>query len=108
MREIDRIRHLIGEIGGTRYSKKDNIINFVFLGVIITLFILEQTTHFLPPMISLEVSVLLVSIKIIWMIHSQHKYNHFVFWILNSIEFRVNEVSSAIKDIVGTAALSNN
>lgn len=95
--ERDRIRHLIGEIGGTRYSKKDNIINLIFLGVIITLFVLEQTTHFLPPMISLEVSVLLVSIKIVWMIHSQHRYNHFVFWILNSIEYRVNELSSSVK-----------
>jgi len=97
--ERDRIRHLIGEIGGTKYSKKDNIINLIFLGVIITLFVLEQTTHFLPPMISLEVSVLLVSIKIVWMIHSQHRYNHFVFWILNSIEFRVNELSSSVKEM---------
>ncbi|NQT57751.1 MAG: hypothetical protein HQ557_02090 [Bacteroidetes bacterium] len=104
--ERDRIRHLIGEIGGTKYSKRDNIINFIFLGVIITLFFLEQTTHFLPPMISLEVSVLLVSIKIVWMIHSQHKYNHFVFWILNSIEFRVNELSSSVRNMVESRELT--
>ncbi len=96
--ERDRVRHLIGEIGGTKYSKKDNIINLVFLGVIVTLFTLELTTHFMPTFISLEVSILLVSIKIVWMIHSQHKYNHFVFWILNSIEFRVNELAKTVRE----------
>ena len=96
--ERDRVRHLIGEIGGTKYSKKDNIINLVFLGLIVTLFTLELTTHFLPTFISLEVSILLVSIKIVWMIHSQHKYNHFVFWILNSIEFRVNELAKTVRE----------
>jgi len=96
--ERDRVRHLIGEIGGTKYSKKDNIINLVFLGVIVTLFTLELTTHFMPTFISLEVSILLVSIKIVWMIHSQHKYNHFVFWILNSIEFRVNELAKSVRE----------
>jgi len=33
-----------------------------------------------------------VSIKIIWMIHQQQKIDHFQFWILNSIEFRLNEI----------------
>ncbi len=91
-REKERIKMLIGSIGGESYSRRDNIINIAFIVIILSLFVLEITTHWLPENISLEVSVLLVSIKIVWMIHSQHKYNHFVFWILNTIEFRVNEV----------------
>jgi len=43
--------------------------------------------------------MLLVSIKIIWMIHKQGKLEHFQFWILNSIEFRLNDVSRRMKDI---------
>ncbi len=98
-KERDRIRHMIGSIGGQKYSRRDNWINAVFLTVILTFFFLELTTKFLPPLISLEISVLLVSIKIVWMIHSQHRYNHFVFWILNSIEFRLNESASQMKRI---------
>lgn len=98
-KERDRIRHMIGSIGGQKYSRRDNWINVVFLTVILTFFVLEMTTKFLPPLISLEVSVLLVSVKIVWMIHSQHRYNHFVFWILNSIEFRLNESASQMKRI---------
>jgi len=97
--EKERIRALIGGIGGKKYSKRDNAINIVFLLLILTLFLLEITTHWLPAFISLEVSILLVSVKIVWMIHSQHKYNHFVFWILNTIEFRINQVSKKQQDM---------
>ena len=98
-REKEEIKALIGNIGGKSYSKRDNIINFVFLGIILLMFTLEITTHWLPAFISLEISVLLVSIKIVWMIHSQHKYNHFIFWILNTIEFRVNDVGKHVQNV---------
>ena len=96
-KEKAEIKALIGNIGGKTYSNRDNIINFIFLAIIITLFTLEITTHWLPEYISLEISVLLVSIKIVWMIHSQHKYNHFIFWILNTIEYRVNDVGKRVQ-----------
>jgi len=98
-RERDQIKNMLGRIGGEKYSKTDMIINIVFLSFIVTLFTLELTTHFLPAFISIEVSVLLVSIKIVWMIHSQHKFNHFQFWILNSLEFRMNNMYSRLKKI---------
>jgi len=101
-REKERVKDMLGKIGGKAYSKMDMIINILFLTIIISLFILEITTHFLPSFISLEVSVLLVSIKIVWMIHSQHKANHFQFWVLNSIEYRVNDLAKRIRNIEKT------
>jgi hypothetical protein len=53
----------------------------------------------LPQMFSLEVAVLLVSIKIIWMIHKGTKVEHFQFWVLNSIEFRLNDLSRHVREI---------
>lgn len=97
--EREQIKSMLGKIGGEKYSKTDKFINIFFVVLIITFIIVEVTTHFLPPYISLEVSVLLVSIKIIWMIHSQHKFNHFQFWILNSLEFRMNNMYNRIKKI---------
>ena len=96
-REKERIRSVIGRLGGTKYSKRDNVINFVFLAIIVIFFTLEVSTKFLPANISLEISVLLVSIKIVWMMHSQYRYNHFVFWILNTIEFRVNDIGKQVR-----------
>ena len=98
-KEKERVRQVVGSIGGANFSKRDMIINAVFLIVILVLFVMELTTHFLPTYVSLEVSILLVSVKIVWMIHSQHKVNHFQFWILSSIEFRINEVVKNMKKI---------
>ncbi len=98
-KERDQIKMMLGKIGGTAYSSIDMIMNILFLTIILGLFALEFTTHWLPSYISLEVSVLLVSIKIVWMIHSQYKTNHFQFWILNSIEYRMNTVAGKVKKI---------
>ncbi|MEA1911807.1 MAG: hypothetical protein U9N32_09075 [Spirochaetota bacterium] len=98
-RERDQIKSLLGKVGGKSYSKLDTVINIVFLILISVFFVLEITTHWLPSFISLEISVLLVSIKIVWMIHSQHKFNHFQFWILNSIEYRMNQITGKIKQM---------
>ena len=98
-KEKDRLKSILGSIGGESFSKRDNIVNAAFLAIILILFIMEITTHWLPPFVSLEVSVLLVSIKIVFMIHSQHKVNHFQFWILNSIEYRVNEIGRKMRKI---------
>lgn len=98
-KERDEIKNMLGKIGGKSYSKFDTVINGLFLSLISVFFVLEITTHWLPSFISLEISVLLVSIKIVWMIHSQQKFNHFQFWILNSIEYRMNQITGKIKKI---------
>ena len=98
-KERDRIKFVIGKIGGKRYSKFDTILNIVFLVIIAVLFVLEVTLHLVPAFLSLEIGILLVSIKIIIMIHSQQKTNHFQFWVLNSIEYRMNEMYKRIKII---------
>lgn len=98
-KERDRIKFVIGNIGGKRYSKFDTILNIAFLFIIALLFILEVAFHFIPAFLSLEIGILLISVKIIIMIHSQQKSNHFQFWVLNSIEYRMNEMYKRIKTV---------
>jgi len=97
--EKEKIRDVLGKIGGKNFSKVDGIVNVVFFTIIITLFVLEMVTHFLPPFISLEISVLLVSIKIVVMMHHQYKTSHFQFWILNTIEFKINSMHSDLREL---------
>ena len=96
-REREQLKEVLGRIGGRSFSKKDNWVNIGFLAVIVGLFIVELTTEYLPRLMSLELGVLMVSIKIVFMIHSQQKVNHFEFWILNSIEFRMNDMSKRVR-----------
>ncbi len=109
--EKEKIRRLVGQVGGKKSAKRDKIINLVFLVLLIGLFSLDILRHCfhwnmpLPPLVSLELGVLMVSLKIIWMIHKQTKVEHFQFWILNSIEFRLNEVSrrlQAMEDVMAS------
>lgn len=103
--EKEKIRQLVGQIGGKQSELQDKIINTVFILVLVALFSADILRHFFhihlpfPTLFSLEVGILLVSIKIIWMLHRQTKVEHFQFWILQSIEFRLNDLSKKIKKI---------
>ncbi|MGL5577841.1 MAG: hypothetical protein ACRDB7_01875, partial [Fusobacteriaceae bacterium] len=46
---------------------------------------------------TLEVAILVGIFKIIWMIYEFQRVNHFQFWILNSLEFRINEIHKKVK-----------
>jgi hypothetical protein len=103
--EKEKVRSLVGQIGGKATVKRDRIINILFVTAIVLLFSLDLLRHIfglsipLAPLLSIELGLLLVSIKIIWMIHRSLKVEHFQFWILNSIEFRLNDISRRMKNI---------
>jgi hypothetical protein len=102
--EKEKIRGIIGQIGGAESKFWDRILNIVFIVFILLLIAVDVARPFtdlawIPSLVSLEIGVLLVSLKIIWMIHKQAKVEHFQFWILNSIEFRLNEISNKVNDI---------
>lgn len=104
-KEKEKVRALIGQVGGKGSARRDKIANIVFLVAIVVLFAVDVTRHLLgihvplPPLFSLEIGILLVSIKVIWMIHKQSRVEHFQFWILNSIEFRVTELARKMRNI---------
>lgn len=104
-REKEKIRTLIGKIGGAAVTRRDRVLNVLFICAIVALFAVDFVRHVLaidlpvPPIVSLELGVLLISLKIIWMIHRSTKVEHFQFWILNSIEFRLNDLSRQVRRI---------
>ena len=105
--EKEKIRSIIGQIGGRQSNIHDRIANIAFITILMALLSIDILRHvfhsksfdWLPQMLSLEIGLLLVSLKIIWMIHKQTKVEHFQFWILNSIEFRLNEVAKKLGKI---------
>ncbi|MDZ8117388.1 hypothetical protein [Pontiella agarivorans] len=108
-REKEKIRQLMGQIGGKDAEKQDRWVNRFFIIAIAALAINDFVNHLLhvadpliPPLFSLEIAVLLVSIKIIWMMHKSTKVEHFQFWILNSIEYRLNDVAKQLRHLEKT------
>ena len=104
-KEKEKVKMIIGGIGGKHIQKKDRFVNILFIGIIALLFIVDFARHVLhyhvplPPLLTIELGVMIVSIKIIWMMHKQMKVEHFQFWILSSIEYRVNDISKKVTDI---------
>lgn len=108
--EKEKIRALVGQIGGIASSRRDRVLNVAFLAAITFLLLADIFRHLLdvdmplPPLFSIELGVLLVSVKIIWMIHKQARVEHFQFWILNSIEFRLNEITKSVRRLEDMAS----
>jgi hypothetical protein len=103
--ERERIRGVLGCVGGTVGTVGDRIVNSVFVAGLLFVFgvwvargILPEPIA-IPPMLSLELGVLFVSLKIVWMIHRQTKVEHFQFWILSSIEFRLDSMARQLSEI---------
>ena len=104
-KEKEKIRALMGQIGGKNAEKKDRQVNIFFIAAI-SLLAINDFLHqifglptLIPSFFSLEIAVLLVSVKIIWMMHKATKVEHFQFWILNSIEFRLNDVGKQLRKL---------
>jgi hypothetical protein len=104
--ERAKIRNIVGQIGGKTGRRFNSVLSVVFLTLVLGAFGFDVLRHmmgwqipYLPSALLLEIAILLVSLKIIWMIHAQTKVDHFQFWILNSIEFRMNMVSRRITEL---------
>ncbi len=105
-KEKENVRELVGRIGGKQNSKKDRILTFTFLVIVAPLFLFDLVRHIFhfdisgfPALLSIEIAILLVSLKVIWMIHTQTKVEHFQFWILSSIEFQMNNMAHRVRKI---------
>ena len=95
--EKERVRAIIGKIGGVpEFSTK--IINILFFIIIIAAGIISIFKHDWR-LLMVELTTIMLSVKIMYMIHIQAKVNHFKFWILSAIELRVIEIMSLLKDL---------
>ena len=92
IREKEKIRQIVGRIGGkpTTVSKVITILMIVF--ILTTL----VAAPFLPKRLELpavEVGIVLVSLKIFFFIQNEAKVTHFQFWMLSSLEWRMNDMA---------------
>lgn len=97
-KEKERIRNIVGQIGGTNNSQH-KVVNGIFLILIVILLVLGVVLQKISLFLTIEVAILLGIFKIIWMFYEAQRANHFQFWIMNSLEYRINEVDRRLKKI---------
>jgi len=101
-KEKDRISSIVGQIGGSKGNSNNSLINIAFFGILFALVIFGGVLKKISLEIEIAAAILLVVLKIAWMIHEAQKVSHFQFWILNSLEFRVNEMNKKVRNIEKT------
>lgn len=98
-KEKERVRSIVGQIGGMpSFTKK--IHNIVFIVLILACLVISVVTGGIVQLISIEFAVALLSLKIIYLVHSQGKVNHFQLWILTSMEWRLNEMMDHLNRVL--------
>jgi len=96
--EKERVRAIIGKIGGVP-KFRTKLINAVFVVIIATSMGVSIIGGEQLRLLMIELTIVALSVKIIYMIHLQMRVNHFQFWILSSLEWRLNEGIRHIKQL---------
>ena len=95
IREKEKIRQIIGRIGGkpTRMSKVITVLMIVFiLATLVAAPLLPQNLE-LP---AVELGIVLLSLKIFFFLQNEAKVTHFQFWMLSSLEWRMNDMAKRL------------
>jgi hypothetical protein len=97
-KEKERVRAIIGKIGGVpKFQTK--LINALFIIAIAASVVISVISGEKWRLLMIEFATVILSLKIIYLIHNQMRVNHFKFWILSSIEWRLNEMMKLVKQI---------
>lgn len=97
--EKERVRAIVGKIGGVP-KFRTKLINALFIVIIIVAGVISIFSGEQLRLLMIELTTVMLSVKIIYMIHVQMRVNHFKFWILSALEWRINEMTVQIKQLI--------
>ena len=96
--EKERVRAIIGQVGGVpKFHTK--LANTAFIILIAVTLIISIVGGEKWRLLMIEIATVALSLKIIYLIHCQMRVNHFKFWILSSIEWRINEMMKLVRQL---------
>ena len=78
------------------------VINVLFISAIALPVVLSVIVGEQWRVLMIDIAILALSAKIIYLIHAQLRMNHFQFWILSSPERRINEITKQIRELKKT------
>ena len=97
-REKERVRAIIGQIGGVpRFNT--TIFNIIFIFFILITLAASLVSGGVFRLAMIELALAAISAKLMFLINDQSRVNHFQLWILSSIEWQINEISKIIKEL---------
>jgi hypothetical protein len=97
-KEKERVRAIVGKIGGVPKTQA-RLINAVFIIIVVLSVVVSILGGKDWQLLMIEIATVTLAIKIIYLIHTQMRVNHFEFWILSSLEWRVNEIMKQLREL---------
>ncbi len=97
-KEKERVRAIIGQIGGIPKSRT-RFVNALFIIILVVSVIISILADEKWRLLMIELATVTLSIKIIYLMHAQMRVAHFEFWILSSLEWRINEVVKQVRQL---------
>jgi hypothetical protein len=91
-------RYAIGRIGG-KPRLKGKILTAVFVTAVLAAFTMSLLTQGITQIMSIDIGLLLLSLKLAYHLHTEAKVNHAQFWILTTIEDRLLNVISELRAV---------
>ncbi len=98
-KERDKIKKVLKAINENKRTPLEKYIDIVFIVLLVLLFLARFLTHWIGDFVSLEIGTLLVSIKIIFLMRRQDNYNHFMFMIMHTIDYRQNVILRRLDEL---------
>lgn len=95
-KEKERIRAIVGRIGGVP-TFRQKLFNTLFAVAIVACFSVSLLTHGRLTLSMIEVGIVLISLKIMYLLHSYSRQMHFMFWVLSGLDWRLNELVAEVR-----------
>ena len=95
-KEKETVRHIVGQLGSGS-QKQNKRISVVFLVLIFALLLMGLAFKKTDLILTLLVVILVALFKLIWMIYEFQRTNHFQFWILSTLEYKISEIDKRIR-----------
>lgn len=97
-KEKDRIKKIVGKIGGSNNIQNKRV-NTLLVFMVFTLLFTGGVLEKISIELAMYCSILIVLSKLIWILYEMKKANHFQYWILNSLEVKLNKISIKVRKI---------
>ncbi|NQT33402.1 MAG: hypothetical protein HQ594_07010 [Candidatus Omnitrophica bacterium] len=98
-KERENVRRIIGRIGGMP-STKSRVINIIFITLVLAVFTMSIMWGGRVRFFMIEVGILLLSLKLVYFLESHMRLNHFQFWILSSLEWRMDKIEKKLTKLL--------
>lgn len=97
-KEKERVRAIVGQIGGVPKSRI-RLVNALFIIILVVSVAISIVADEKWRLLMIELATVTLSVKIIYLMHAQMRVAHFEFWILSSLEWRINEVMKQVRQL---------